>query len=213
VASRNVVRTAAHEIGLGRNGWMRLSGSVKLRSKGAIPGHNAQIAVDSAHQIIVAPRLQTSSADRALPGLRADIRAVLHANPKEVSADVGYCEEENLRHLARTALMAISLRDGHGTARSMPRDRGNGGRGRARRRWRWSSNWWQGSRHRLHKRIVEHVFGQIKQARGFRSILLRGLHKVRGEWAMICTAHSPLKLASATGDCRRFRPPTRGTRI
>src|SRR6516165_4617757 len=53
-----------------------------LRSKAVIAGYNAQIAVDGAHQIIVAQRLQTSPADaRALPGLLADVRAVLGANP------------------------------------------------------------------------------------------------------------------------------------
>jgi hypothetical protein len=55
------------------------------------------------------------------------------------------------------------------------------------------------SRYRLRKQIVEPVFGQIKHARGFRQFLLRGLDKVRGEWAMICTAHNLLKLAHATG--------------
>jgi hypothetical protein len=53
------------------------------------------------------------------------------------------------------------------------------------------------SRYRLRKQTVEPVFGQIKQARGFRQFLLRGLHKVRGEWALICTAHNLLKLAAA----------------
>jgi hypothetical protein len=73
-----------------------------LHSKAVIAGYNAQIAVDGAHQIIVVQRLRTSLADaRALPCLLADIRAVLHANPKEVSADAGYCDEQNLSHLAR----------------------------------------------------------------------------------------------------------------
>jgi len=54
------------------------------------------------------------------------------------------------------------------------------------------------SRYRLRKQIVEPVFGQIKQARGFRQFLLRGLNNVRGEWAMICTVHNLLKLANAT---------------
>jgi hypothetical protein len=40
------------------------------------------------------------------------------------------------------------------------------------------------SRYRLRKQIVEPVFGQIKQARGFRQFLLRGMEKVRAEWAM-----------------------------
>ena len=44
------------------------------------------------------------------------------------------------------------------------------------------------------KTVVEPVFGQIKQARGFRQFLLRGLEKVQGEWAMICLTHNILKL-------------------
>ena len=53
------------------------------------------------------------------------------------------------------------------------------------------------SRYRLRKQIVEPVFGQIKQARGFRQFLLRGLDKVAVEWALICTAHNLNKLAAA----------------
>jgi transposase len=48
--------------------------------------------------------------------------------------------------------------------------------------------------YRLRKQVVEPVFGQIKQARGFRQFLLRGVEKVRAEWAMICTAHNLQKL-------------------
>jgi hypothetical protein len=44
------------------------------------------------------------------------------------------------------------------------------------------------------KGTVEPVFGQIKQARGFRQFLLRGLDKMRGEWSLICMAHNVLKL-------------------
>jgi Transposase DDE domain len=53
------------------------------------------------------------------------------------------------------------------------------------------------SRYRLRKQIVEQVFGQIKQARGFRRFLLRGAAKVRAEWALIRTAHNFTKLARA----------------
>jgi len=48
------------------------------------------------------------------------------------------------------------------------------------------------------KTIVEPVFGQIKQAQGFRSFLLRGVEKVRGEWALVCAAHNVLKLYRTT---------------
>jgi len=51
------------------------------------------------------------------------------------------------------------------------------------------------SPYRLRKQLPEPVFGQIKQARGFRQFLTRGIDKVRAEWAIICTAHNLLKLA------------------
>ena len=44
------------------------------------------------------------------------------------------------------------------------------------------------------KTIVEPVLGQIKQARGFRQFLLRGVAKVQAEWALVCTTHNILKL-------------------
>jgi hypothetical protein len=44
------------------------------------------------------------------------------------------------------------------------------------------------------KTIVEPVFGQIKEARGFRRFLLRGLAQVRGEWRLVCLTHNLLKI-------------------
>jgi hypothetical protein len=44
------------------------------------------------------------------------------------------------------------------------------------------------------KVIVEPVFGQIKEARGFRRFLLRGLDNLRGEWCLVCLTHNLLKL-------------------
>ena len=48
--------------------------------------------------------------------------------------------------------------------------------------------------YKLRKSVVEPVFGQIKEARGFRRFLLRGLEKVQAEWQMICATHNLLKL-------------------
>src|SRR6266849_9180995 len=44
------------------------------------------------------------------------------------------------------------------------------------------------------KVIVEPVFGQSKDVRGFRRFLLRGLQKIRGEWCLVCLTHNVLKL-------------------
>jgi hypothetical protein len=44
------------------------------------------------------------------------------------------------------------------------------------------------------KAVVEPVFGQIKQARGLRQFLLRGLEQVQAEWELWCLTHNLLKL-------------------
>jgi len=168
---------------------------------GVIQGYNAQIAVDGAHQIIIAQRLQTNPADRrGLKPLLAAARAALGANPKEVSGDAGFCDETNLAHLARrriagylAAARARHTQSHAAGSRQCPAGSRMAAMAtklkRAGRR----------SRYRLRKQIVEPVFGQIKHVRGFRQFLLRGLDKVRAEWAMICTVHNLLKLAKAAG--------------
>jgi len=44
------------------------------------------------------------------------------------------------------------------------------------------------------KGMVEPVFGQIKQARGFRQFLLRGVDKMCGERRPVCLTRNLLKL-------------------
>ena len=44
------------------------------------------------------------------------------------------------------------------------------------------------------KSIAEPPFGQIKEARRFRRFSLRGLSKVRDEWAVVYLGHNLLKL-------------------
>jgi transposase len=169
---------------------------------GVVQGYNAQIAVDGAHQIIVAHRVQTNAADRgALAPLVTAIRRDLHANPDQLSADAAYCDEANLAFLAKRRIAAY-------LAPGRARHGGSGdpaGKRRTRRGSRVAAmatklrRAGRRSRYRLRKQIVEPVFGQIKAARGFRQFFLRGLGKVRQEWAMICTAHNLLKLARAAG--------------
>jgi hypothetical protein len=51
----------------------------------------------------------------------------------------------------------------------------------------------------LRKTIVEPVFGQIKEVRGFRRFSFRGAPKVTAEWGLICLTHNLLKLFGARG--------------
>lgn len=167
---------------------------------GFIAGYNGQIAVDAAHQIIVAQRLGTNPADFAgLIPLVDQARSNLGRKLREVSGDTGFATEANLDAMAERRVRAYLSpgRIRHGETdptagrvlKRKPRMQAMAETiRRAGRR----------SRYRLRKQVVEPVFGHIKQARGFRQVLLRGLTKVRGEWAMICTVHNLLKLHRAT---------------
>lgn len=169
-----------------------------LKTKdGFIQGYNAQAAVDGAHQIIVAQTLTNSSSDQAqLAPLLRGIRANLGKNPGEVSADAGYCSDANLRTLKRRRIEAYVAtgRQKHGTKSATTTKASPPGSLIARMTIKLKRAGHR-SRYRLRKQIVEPVFGQVKQARGFRQFLLRGIEKVTNEWALICTAHNLVKLA------------------
>jgi transposase len=171
-----------------------------LKTKdGYIQGYNAQAAVDGAHQIIVAQTLTSSSSDQAqLAPLLDGIRANLGTNPDEVSADAGYCSDANLRTIKRRRIEGYIAtgRQKHGTKSATAKKASSAGSLIARMSTKLKRAGYR-SRYRLRKQIVEPVFGQIKQARGFRQFLLRGIDKVKAEWALICTAHNLVKLARA----------------
>lgn len=171
-----------------------------LKTKdGYIQGYNAQAAVDGAHQIIVAQTLTNSSSDQAqLAPLLDGIRANLGRNPDEVSADAGYCSDANLRTLERRRIEAYIAtgRQQHGTKSATATKPSTPGSLIARMSTKLKRAGYR-SRYRLRKQIVEPVFGQVKQAREFRQFLLRGIEKVKDEWALICTAHNLVKLARA----------------
>jgi len=169
-----------------------------LKTKdGFIQGYNGQAAVDGEHQIIVAQTLTNSSSDQAqLAPLLDGIRANLGRNPDELSADAGYCSAANLRTIQRRRIegYVATGRQKHGTSSATTKKTAQPGSLVARMTTRLKRAGYR-SRYRLRKQIVEPVFGQIKQARGFRQFLLRGIDKVKAEWAIICTAHNLNKLA------------------
>jgi transposase len=172
---------------------------IQKTKDGFIQGYNAQAAVDHANQIIVACDVGPSSADNPqLVPMVEQIIANTGAVPNEVSADAGYSAEANLAALEGLGIDAYVAagRQRHGkpapgAAQPTAPDT-RVGRMVAKLRDR---GW--GSPYHLRKVTVEPVFGQIKQARGFRQFLTRGLASVQAEWAMVCTAHNLCKLAAA----------------
>jgi transposase len=172
-----------------------------LKTKdGYIQGYNAQAAVDGGHQIIVAQTLTNSGSDQAqLAPLLDRIRANLGTNPDEVSADAGYCSQANLRTIKRRRIAGYIAtgRQKHGTKSATAKKPSSPPGSLIAKMSTKLKRAGYRSRYRLRKQIVEPVFGQIKQARGFRQFLLRGIDKVRAEWTLICTAHNLVKLAAA----------------
>jgi transposase len=166
---------------------------------GFVQGYNAQIVVDSNNQVIVAQDVTASPTDvQQLEPMVAQIKKNTGRQAKEFSADAGYCSEGNLKELARRHINAYVAtgRQKHGQKSATAEKNWSGARTQAMRtKLRRAGH---RSRYRLRKQIVEPVFGQIKQARGFRQFLLRGHIKVRGEWSLIATVHNLLKLAAVT---------------
>jgi transposase len=168
---------------------------VMLAKDGFIQGYNAQAAVDGAAQVIVAQALIASQSDHdQLVPLLDGITANLGRQPREVSADSGFCSEANLRALDRRGVAGyVAVARAKHPAKAKRKPAGPLTQAMQRKLKRAGRR----SRYRLRKQVVEPVFGQIKAARGFRQFLLRGVDKVRAEWAMLCTAHNLLKLAKA----------------
>ena len=160
--------------------------------------YNCQAVVDSARQVIVAARAtnQPSDKQQAAPMVEETIGNV-GAVPKEVSADAGYYSAKAVDGLYDLGVdpFVAPEKTRHGwVPPPAPRGRipqGLSVRDRMRRKLRTKRG---RESYALRMETVEPVFGQIKQGRGFRQFLLRGLAKVNREWLLICAGHNLLKL-------------------
>jgi transposase/IS5 family transposase len=165
---------------------------------GWIYGYNAQVAVDEGHQVIVATSLSADTTDAgALPALVDAIETNTGRRPRRVLADAGYASDDNLAHLAERGIDAYvaTRRDRHSAkAPSAPRGRIPAGLGRRERMARKLTTKRGRAEYRRRKAIVEPVFGQTKEARGFRRFRLRGRVKVTAEWHLECAVHNLAKL-------------------
>jgi hypothetical protein len=181
-----------------------------------LQGYNAQAAVDSKAQVIVAAEVTQETCDnRQLLPMLGQVEENLGRKPDAASADAGYWSEANAtdESVAGIDLHIATGRDKqeqtieknsepppvHATAKEAMRQKLRTEAGR--------------SIYKMRKAIVEPVFGQIKERRGFRRFSLRGLDNVRREWKLVCLASNLLKLfgsgwtpqAARTADEKPFR--------
>ncbi|MGH8514733.1 MAG: transposase, partial [Gammaproteobacteria bacterium] len=172
-------------------------------SDGFVQGYNAQAAVEPALQLIVGQSVTPAANDKEqIEPMVQVIEQQSGQRPAGLLADSGYCSEKNLEHLetADSAARKIDAyiatgKQKHGAYRQpCPRGPLPQNATRVERMKRKLQTQAGRAVYAARKTIVEPVFGQIKQARGFRQFLLRGLAKVRGEWALVCLTHNILKL-------------------
>jgi transposase len=166
-------------------------------SDGFLQGYNTQIAVEPVFQLIVGQRVTQAANDkRQMVPLVEAIEEQSGQKPEKVLADNGYCSNENLKYLARKRMEGfVATGKQKHSQRREPCKRGPLPReaSQVERMERKLETKVGAAVYATRKFIVEPVFGQIKQARGFRQFLLRGIEKVRGEWALICMTHNILK--------------------
>ena len=170
---------------------------------GFVQAYNAQAAVEGVCQLIVGQTVTQAANDKEqLKPLLQAVEQQAGQRPEEVLADSGYCSEQNLESLESAAAPENKIeayiatkKDKHGE-RPPAAKRGPLPRGATRvERMKRKLGTKAGAKvYAQRKWIVEPVFGQIKQGRGMRGFLFRGLEKVRGEWALICLTHNILKM-------------------
>lgn len=167
---------------------------------GFVQAYNVQVAVNEQQLIVGHAVTQDTNDKKQLVPMIAIIEQQSGATPTQLLADAGYCSDANLAAVADTSIDAyISTRkQKHGVRPVRP---GPCPRGplpttatRVDRMSRKLHTKAGAAVYAARKAIVEPVIGQIKQARGFRQFLLRGIEKVQGEWSLVCTTHNILKL-------------------
>lgn len=173
---------------------------------GFVQAYNAQAAVEPAMGLIVGQLVTQAANDKEqLRPMVEAIEAQSGQRPAAVLADSGYCSEENLRYLESAGQPEKKIegylatgKQKHGEFRQpCPRGPLPKGATRVDRMTRKLQTKAGRAVYALRKCVVEPVFGQIKQGRGFRQFLLRGIRKVKGEWALVCMTHNVLRLYAA----------------
>ena len=167
-------------------------------SKSFEQAYNCQIASDEQAQVIVGTNVtqETNDKQQVKPVIK-DVKKRTGQTPKKASLDAGYYSDDNVTYLESEKIdgYIATGRQKHGD-KIPPSPRGRipkdaTTKDKMARKLRTVKG---RATYSKRKQIVEPVFGQIKEARGFRRFLLRGLANVTCEWDIVCLAHNLLKL-------------------
>jgi transposase len=158
-----------------------------------LQGYNCQAVVDAETQVIVAQGVTNQPPDNHhLQPMLEQTAQTAGRLPDAAAADAGYWAPENAEYgEKRGVALYISTRRAHHGQPSPPSPDDDSPRSKMTRELATEAG---RAIYARRKAIVEPVFGQLKEARGFRRFLLRGLRSVGGEWAMLAATHNLLKL-------------------
>jgi transposase len=159
--------------------------------------YNAQTAVDETAHIVVAAELTNVAADSGeLPGMLNAVRANLHADANQVLADAGYRSEAVFEQLSSwpTELVVALGREGkeqvqidsdkypHTAAMATKMQTDEAKEAYRKRKW-----------------IAEPPNGWLKNVLGFRQFSMRGLHRARAEFKLVCMALNLRRMCAMQG--------------
>jgi len=167
-------------------------------SKSFEQAYNCQIASDERAQVIVGTNVtqETNDKQQVKPVIE-DVKERTGQTPKQASLDAGYYSDENVAYLESEKIdgYIATGRQKHGeTIPPAPRGRIPKNATTKEKMARKLRTVKGRATYSKRKQIVEPVFGQIKEPRGFRRFSLRGLVNVNCEWDIVCLTHNLLKL-------------------
>jgi len=167
-----------------------------------VQGYNSQILVDGEHQVIIAQAVTNQAPDQQhlMPLLNRG-KDVFADFTGAFSADAGYIADYNVEYCEANGIDAYisTKRDKHGETEQSSEEQQQHDPQEPTAIQRMAMKMQTPEAKAIYARrkvIPEPVFGQIKEPRGFRRFSLRGLHKVRGEWVLVCLCHNLLKILS-----------------
>ena len=170
-------------------------------SKSFQQSYNCQAVVDDKAQVVVAADVvqQTNDKRQLLPMAERMEENLEGRMPESLSADNGYFKKEHIEALEKKTdlLVATGKRKHSDKDEPASQDRSGEERQKPTTKERMESKLGSEAGKEIYgrrKEIVEPVFGQIKEARGFRRFSFRGLNNVRQEWSLLCAVHNLLKL-------------------
>jgi transposase len=175
---------------------------IMMRDGAVIQAYNAQVAVDSESQVIVAEAVtnQAPDAEHFIPMLER-VTSNTGGIPDIVTADNGYLSRAAIERCETQGIDGyIAVGRGDKGAVSPPGMGKDTPANRARTAMAAKLRTPSGKGiYARRKAVVEPPFGQIKQARGFRCFSVRGMKKIRAEWTFVCLTHNLLKLFRNVG--------------